>query len=232
MRLDKYICHATGMSRQQVQRVVRSGIVSVNGAITKKPDLHLADADVVQLDGKAVVARQLRYFMLHKPAGYVCANTDGDHPVVLDLLDEDWLDDLQIAGRLDIDTTGLVLLTDDGQWNHRMTAPARDCNKIYRVTLQEPLQDPAVEQLHAGVLLRDEKRKTKPAHVEWLDEQRKIVRLTIREGKYHQVKRMFAAVGNHVLALHRECIGSITLDPALAPGEYRALTPAEIGGEQ
>lgn len=168
--------------------------------------------------------------MLHKPAGYVCANTDGNHPVVLDLLDEDWLDDLQIAGRLDIDTTGLVLLTDDGQWNHRMTAPARECSKVYRVTLHAPLSAAAAEQLHNGVVLVDEKKRTRPAQLQFLDEQQTELLLTIHEGKYHQVKRMFAAVGNHVVALHRERIGNIVLDPALAPGAYRALTAAEITG--
>lgn len=232
MRLDKYISHATGMSRQQVHKAVRGGEVTVNGNTVRKADTQLAENDNVQLDGVTVVPRQPRYFMLHKPAGYVCANTDGNHPVVLDLLDEDWLDDLQIAGRLDIDTTGLVLLTDDGQWNHRMTAPARECGKRYRVTLQYPLSDDAAEQLRHGVLLREERKLTRPAVLAFVDCERTTVLLTVHEGKYHQVKRMFAAVGNHVQALHRESIGHIVLDTALAPGDYRPLTAAEIAGGQ
>jgi 16S rRNA pseudouridine516 synthase len=230
MRLDKFICHGTGLSRQQVQRAVRAGNVTVNNNVIRKADQQIDVDDIVKLDGETIEQRKPRYFMLHKPEGYVCANSDGNYPVVLDLLDEDWLDSLQIVGRLDLDTTGLVLLTDDGQWNHRMTAPSRHCSKCYRVKLQMPLSAIAAEQLRGGVLLDNEKKPTQPAQLECVAEQENIWLLTIHEGKYHQVKRMFAAVGNHVLELHRERIGSISLDLALASGEYRALTAAEIAG--
>ena len=226
IRLDKFICHSTGRSRPQVQRLVRAGSVSVNNILIKKPDQKILDTDVVTLDGEVVLLPQPRYFMLHKPAGYVCANRDSEHPVVLDLINEDGIEDLQIAGRLDIDTTGLVLITDDGAWNHRVTAPTRLCRKTYCVTLHDPLTLDAAEKLRSGVLLSGEKKPTLPAELFFIDD--KCIRLSIHEGKYHQVKRMFAAVGKHVVALHRESIGNIVLDELLMPGQYRPLTSIEI----
>ena len=228
MRLDKFICHSTGLSRQATQRAVRAGAVLVNGVLVKKADHNVMASDVVKLDGETIVLPGFRYIMLNKPSGYICANRDGEHPVVLDLLREDSVGDLQIAGRLDLDTTGLVLITNDGDWNHRVTAPSRLCCKIYCVTLSEPLSPVAAEQLRAGVLLTGEKKLTQPATLFFIDNDLAQVRLSIHEGKYHQVKRMFAAVGNHVAALHRESIGDITLDPALLPGQYRTLTEREI----
>lgn len=230
VRLDKFICHSTGLSRQQVQRMIRSGVALVNDVIVKKPDHKLTAADVVKLDSEILSLPAQRYLMLNKPAGYVCANSDSEHPVVLDLLDESGIDKLQIAGRLDIDTTGLVLITDDGAWNHRVTAPVSLCRKTYCVTLSEPLTIDAAEQLREGVLLSGEKNLTRPAALSFMDNQNDRIRLTISEGKYHQVKRMFAAVGSHVVALHRESVGNIMLDGSLLPGQYRPLTPAEVAG--
>lgn len=228
MRLDKFICHSTGLSRPQVQRMVRAGSVSVNNVLIKKADQKILATDVVMLDGEAVSLPQPRYLMLHKPAGYVCANSDSEHPVVLDLLHANSTENLQIAGRLDIDTTGLVLITDDGAWNHRVTAPTRLCRKTYCVTLHAPLPVNAAEQLQSGVLLTGEKKPTQPAELVFIDDKKDRLRLSIHEGKYHQVKRMFAAVGNHVVALHRESIGNIVLDESLMPGQYRSLTSVEI----
>ena len=127
---------------------------------------------------------------------------------------------------LDVDTTGLLLITDDGQWNHRLTAPRSDCQKIYRVELATPISPDYQERLANGVWLEGEKHPCLPATLEVLDDQ--TVLLSIAEGKYHQVKRMFAALGNHVKALHRTQVGGITLDETLEPGEYRALTPDEV----
>ncbi len=230
MRLDKFICHSTGLSRQQAQRAVRGGDVTVNNALCKKADAQIKETDSILLCGLPITLPKPRYYMLHKPQGYVCANSDSEHPIVLDLLDEDRLEELQIAGRLDIDTTGLVLITDDGQWNHRITAPSRLCRKTYRATLAEPLDESAANQLRNGVLLHGESGPTQPAELLFLDATRQHIQLGIHEGKYHQVKRMLAAVGNAVTALHRESIGAIVLDAALQPGDYRALTADEIAG--
>lgn len=168
--------------------------------------------------------------MLNKPTGCVSATTDAAHPTALDLLQgEPRHHELQIAGRLDMDTTGLLLLTDDGDWNHRLTSPVHQCQKVYRVQLREPITTDAVARLQAGIVLRGEKRPTRPAVVRITDcEHQREVLLTILEGKYHQVRRMFAALGNLVVSLHREQVSGITLDPALLPGEYRRLTPEEV----
>ncbi len=226
MRLDKYIAQTTDLSRALVKVALRNKRVTVNGEVTKSASLVIDSNDTVQLDGNTLNAAGPRYFMLNKPAGYVCATIDNVHPTVLELLDEPNRQVLHIAGRLDIDTTGLVLITDDGPWNHRVTAPKSECAKTYYVILDTDLVEDAEVRLQAGLQLHHEKQLTKPATLERLYNNE--VRLTICEGKYHQVKRMFAALGNRVVGLHRERIGDIVLDDALALGEYRALTEAEI----
>ncbi len=230
MRLDKYLCHATGLTRSRAQGVIRGGQVTVNGERVKRPDFKLpADATVAWRE-QAVGLSGKRYYMLHKPVGVVCATTDNQHKTVLELLDETERKGLHVAGRLDIDTTGIVLLTDDGEWSHRVTSPKRGCGKTYRVTLAEAVEASLPALFAEGVLLRNETKKTLPAQLEILGPHE--VRLTINEGKYHQVKRMFAAVGNRVTALHRERIGALQLDPALGPGEWRPLEEEEIEAMQ
>ena len=145
---------------------------------------------------------------------------------MLALLDEPHRDLLHPVGRLDIDTTGLVLLSDDGRWSHGITAPRRHQGKRYRVALAESLTDEAAARFRSGLLLRGETRPTLPAELE--AESPTVVRVILREGRYHQVKRMFAALGNHVTALHREAIGGVVLDSELEPGQYRALSANEI----
>ena len=228
MRLDRYLSNATGLSRRRVRALVKDGAVTVNAAPVSDFARQIDPADEVLLDGVAIDTPGPRHFMLHKPDGYLCATTDSRHPTVLDLLDEPRPEALQIAGRLDLDATGLVLITDDGQWNHRLTSPRNHCPKTYRVELAEPLDPAGAEQLRRGIWLRDEKQRCRPAELDYADPT--VIRLTLTEGRYHQVKRMFAALGNRVLALHRERIGAIVLDPALAPGEYRPLSEAEIAG--
>jgi 16S rRNA pseudouridine516 synthase len=226
MRLDKYIADTSDLSRALVKLALRSKRVMVNGQQVKDASLQICPTDSVQLDGVALSPVGPRYFMLHKPLGYICATIDNEHPTVLDLLDEPNKKILHIAGRLDIDTTGLVLITDDGPWNHRVTSPRHECEKAYYATLANALVSDAEAQLQAGLLLNSEKHLTKPATLQRISSNE--VRLTISEGKYHQVKRMFAALDNRVVQLHRERIGAITLDDSLAVGEYRPLTEAEI----
>ena len=226
MRLDKYLAGVTDLSRSDAKRVIKDGDVAVDGRVVTDPQFAVAEAAAVTLAGTPLRAAAPRYFMLHKPEDYVCATRDRHHSTVLELLDEDNLEALHIAGRLDIDTTGLVLLTDDGQWSHRITAPSRDCDKTYWLQTAEPIAATAVAQFERGLFLHAEKTRLKPAYLEILDTH--TARLRISEGKYHQVKRMFGALGNAVVRLHRERIGDIVLDPALAPGEYRALTAPEI----
>lgn len=226
MRLDKFIAHTTDFSRKQIQQLVKRLRVTVNGILENNAARILQPNDKVMLDKEWLQEKAPRYFMLHKPAGVVCANTDAHYPTVIDLLDIPHKHQLQIAGRLDADTTGLVLLTDDGQWNHRVTSPRRNCAKRYRVNTAEPIVDDVIRHFQKGVQLRGEKTPTQPARLEILDAHTAI--LEIYEGRYHQVKRMFAATGNRVTALHREAIGDIWLDNHLNEGQFRALSPQEI----
>jgi 16S rRNA pseudouridine516 synthase len=226
MRLDKFISRYSNYSRSQIQQEIKAGNVHVNSIAATKGDQKIQPNDLVTLNETLIEAFQPRYLMLHKPAGYVCANSDGQHPVVVDLIKLPRWQELQIVGRLDIDTTGLILLTDDGQWNHRITSPRHECTKTYRVTTADPINAETAAIFSAGVLLHGEKFPTRPAQLEIISSNEAW--LQIHEGKYHQVKRMFAAVGNHVVALHRERIGAVSLDPSLTAGECRSLTPDEI----
>lgn len=227
MRLDKFLSQQLGISRSLILRELRAGLVTIDGEMVKSGSTKITPEQEVAYDGN-VLTQILgpRYFMLNKPIGYVCSTDDPVNPTILYFIDEPLAHKLHAAGRLDIDTTGLVLLTDNGQWSHRITAPKHHCEKTYRVTLEEPIGEGVAEQFQKGVQLNGEKDLTKPATLEIITPTE--VKLTISEGKYHQVKRMFAAVGNHVSALHRERIGDITLDETLAEGEYRPLTEEEI----
>jgi len=226
MRLDKYISHATGLPRDYVKRVIRNKKVTVNGSMIKSAAAHVAETDAVCLEGEHLTLPGPRYFMLHKPAGYVCATEDGEHPIVLDLLHETNPEGLSIAGRLDIDTTGLVLLSDDGQWLHRVTSPRHLFAKVYQAVLQESVDETTITAFANGMLLRGEDKPTAPALCVPLPGNGAEV--TLSEGRYHQVKRMFAACGNHVLALHRVRIGAVQLDDTLAEGASRPLTQEEM----
>lgn len=227
LRLDRYLATVTDYSRNEVKRLIKRGEVVVDGEVASNPASQVApDADVT-LAGEVLREARPRYFMLNKPQGYVCAARDRRHMTVLELVDEDNPERLHAAGRLDIDTTGLVLLTDDGQWSHAITSPQRQCWKRYYVETAEPVSDKSIEHLQRGVFLHDEKARTLPARIERIAEDR--LRVWIQEGRYHQVKRMFAAEGNAVEVLHREAIGGIELDSDLEEGEYRPLTDWEIG---
>lgn len=227
VRIDKFLAGVTELSRSEAKRAIKAGEVMVAGVVERDPGAEVAADAPVTLAGVPLRAVGHRYFMLHKPAGYVCAAKDRLHPTVLELIDEDNREQLHAVGRLDIDTTGLVLLTDDGQWSHRVTSPRRDCRKLYRVECAEPIAEGAAEQFARGLFLHGEKQRLRPARLELLGPCAALVE--IGEGKYHQVKRMFAASGNAVVALHRERIGAIVLDEALSEGAYRPLTEAEIG---
>lgn len=225
MRLDKFLAHHLGISRSLVHRELRAGNITVDDEMIKSGSYQLAVEQIVKyLDEEITPVTEKRYFMLHKPQGYVCSTDDPDYPTILYFIDEPIAEKLHAAGRLDLDTTGLVLLTDDGQWSHRITAPKYQCEKTYFVTVEQPLTEDLIETFEKGIQLKSEKNLTKPAQLEIVDELH--ARLTISEGKYHQVKRMFAAVGNHVVELHRERIGAIVLD--VLEGEYRPLTESEV----
>lgn len=228
MRLDKFIAEQTGLTRSQAAKALKSGVVSVNEEIEKSGARKVSTEDAIRYEGELLEWLEGgQYFMLYKPQGYVCSHDDGEYPTVFQFFDYPLMNKLHTAGRLDVDTTGLVLLTDDGQWSHRITSPKHHCEKTYLVTLADPVEAFYAQQLAEGILLRGEKEPCLPAKMEILDDYN--VNLTISEGRYHQVKRMFAALGNKVEALHRWRIGDIVLDESLEEGEYRGLSDEEIG---
>ncbi|MDD0824449.1 16S rRNA pseudouridine(516) synthase RsuA [Mannheimia sp. AT1] len=227
MRLDKFIAENTGLTRSQAAKALKSGAVTVNGNIEKSGAAKISSEDEIYYEGERLHwLEDGQYFMLYKPQGYICSHDDGEYPTVFQFFDYPLMTKLHTAGRLDVDTTGLVLLTDDGKWSHRITSPKYHCEKTYLVTLADPVEDFYAEKLAEGILLRGEKDPTLPAQLEILDDYN--VNLAISEGRYHQVKRMFAALGNKVVALHRWRIGDVILDEDLAEGEFRPLTQEEI----
>lgn len=228
MRLDKFLCNALGATRKEAGKIIKSGDVTIDGITVKSPAVKVDDSQCIEWQGRQLSAHGLRYIMLFKPQGFVCSHEDGFNHTAFVLLDEVNVEKLHFAGRLDVDTTGLVLLTDDGQWSHRITSPKHHCEKTYRVWLADPIGEDYQQKLQQGILLRNERVATLPAKMEIVDPDENEVLLTISEGKYHQVKRMFAALGNKVEHLHRESVGAIQLDPELEPGEYRYLTEEEV----
>ena len=230
MRLDKYISNATDLSRTEAKRLIKSGDVSIDEKIATSGSQKVSTDHSVTINGSPITLLVDRYFMMNKPAGVVSATKDHTNPTAIDLIYEHRNQQLQIAGRLYIDTTGLLLITDDGQWNHIVTSPRTDCKKIYLVELENPVGEDYQRKLEAGIALEGEKRRCLPATMEVIDDHH--IRLTISEGKYHQVKRMMTSLGNEVVNLHRLKIGGIELDPELEPGDYRPLTDEEIASIQ
>lgn len=227
MRLDKFLAEQTGLTRSQANKALRQSAVQINGKIEKNGATKVSAEDEIYFDGERLTWFDAgHYIMLNKPQGYVCSNDDGDYPTIYQFFDYPLAGKLHSAGRLDVDTTGLVLLTDDGQWSHRITSPKHHCEKTYLVTLADPVENHYQQACAEGILLRGEKHPTKPAKLEIIDDYN--VNLTLSEGRYHQVKRMFAALGNKVIALHRWKIGDVVLDEQLEEGEYRPLSAEEL----
>jgi 16S rRNA pseudouridine516 synthase len=228
MRLDKFICKSTELTRSEAKKLLKMGDVRVNDEVIKNPATQVHENNSVTVNGEELTARSSRYIMMHKPLDTICSNVDEVYPSLLHYIEVDKAFDLHIAGRLDADTTGLVLVTDDGRWSHNIISPKKDCEKVYRVNLRNEINaDKAIELIERfknGLQLQGEDQLTLPAKLEIITES--LVLLTITEGKYHQVKRMFAAVGNKVVGLHRQKIGKINLNIEL--GEWRYLTEDEV----
>ncbi|MCE8019122.1 pseudouridine synthase [Halomonas sp. MCCC 1A11036] len=229
MRLDRFLAETTDLTRSLAKKALQRGEVSINGVVVKQPTTQVSDEDRIEWAGQTLELVGLRYVMLNKPADVECSARRGLYPRAVDLIDLPKAERLQTVGRLDVDTTGLVLLTDDGQWSHRVTSPRRRCAKVYRAVLAEPLVsgalDEAVRRFEEGILLEGEEKPTLPAQLAMLGPCE--AELTLYEGRYHQVKRMFAALGNRVTALERISIGPLTLG-SLRPGEWRELSEAEV----
>jgi 16S rRNA pseudouridine516 synthase len=228
MRLDKFLCKSTELTKEEAIQRIHAGEVLVNGDVAQNGTMQVHENNTISLNGVRLKARDFRYILLNKPADTVCSNIDEAYPSLFNYLEVENVSELHIAGRLDADTTGLVLITDDGRWSFHITSPQNACRKVYRVGLSRVLTtdkaNEIAEQFAKGIQLQGEDKLTLPAEFEVINSQE--VLLTITEGRFHQVKRMFAAVGNRVVSLHRERIGSVCLD--IDVGEWRYLTKNEV----
>ena len=232
MRLDKDLCETGFGTRSQVKDLLKKGQVMVNGEVVKKPELKINETtDQILCQGKKASYQKNIYLMLHKPAGVVSATEDNREKTVLDLVrPEDRKNGLFPVGRLDKDTEGLLLLTDDGELAHRLLSPKKHVDKTYYAKIDGQVTEEHVKQFREGLDIGDEK-KTLPAVLTiLLAGPVSEIEVTIHEGRFHQIKRMFEAVGCKVTYLKRLSMGSLVLDETLPPEEYRPLTEAELEG--
>ena len=227
MKLDRLVAKHDSMGRNRAKALIAAGRVKVAGEAILKMDHEVDRFTAVELDGMRINAPERRlHIMLHKPIGVVSATVDAEHQTVIDLIDDPDKASLHLVGRLDRNTSGLMLLTNDGRWSKALMDPDRKVPKVYLVETSDPIPPEAVAKFADGFYFHTEDLTTRPAHLEILGE--RLARLTIHEGRYHQVKRMFHRIENRVVKLHRESVGSITLPEDLAPGEWRMLEPTEI----
>ena len=225
MRLDKYLAEMGAGTRSELKKAVRAGRVTINGVKVKDSSIHVGEDDVVSMDGIEIKYERFVYYLMNKPAGVISATEDPRERTVLDLIGGQQRKGLFPVGRLDKDTEGLLLITNDGELAHRLLSPKRHVDKVYFARLDGPVGE-RERELFAQGLRVDETLTAMPAVLEILEPANEV-RVTIREGKFHQVKRMFAAVGREVLYLKRLSMGPLTLDNGLAAGAYRRLTEEE-----
>jgi len=225
MRLDKFISDAAAYSRSEIRKLIRYRAVTVNGTVAPTADFQVRESDEVRLNGKLIPYRKFIYLMLNKPAGYLSAVEDKHDPVVTDLVPQEWKHfNVFPVGRLDKDTEGLLLLTNDGQFDHALMSPKKKISKRYYAELDRPAEPQDIETFRSGMAFQD--FTAQPALLEITEDPAKVF-IEISEGKFHQVKRMCQRVGKEVTFLKRVKIGALSLDDSLKPGEMRELTPAE-----
>ena len=228
IRLDKFLSEMSGWTRSEVKKIVRTGSVTVDGNEVKKPETKIDEKlSIVSVDGRQIKYNKYEYYMLNKPKGFVSATTDREYKTVVDIISSSEKKDLFPVGRLDIDTEGLLLITNDGELAHRLLAPKNHVEKTYYVEVSGILDDVDVDAVEKGLDIGEEKN-TIPAKMEILktDIQNNISScyLTIHEGKFHQVKRMMKKLGKTATYLKRVSMGSLILDSKLKKGNYRKLT--------
>ena len=224
MKLSRFLYHHTSHGKNDVRRILAAGRVTVDGKVERDSQSDIGDFTQVTLDDRVLRDTSAVYLMLNKPAGYLSATVDDEHPTVMELIDAP--ETLHIAGRLDRASTGLLILTNDGKWSRRLTEPKEGVPKVYEVTTAEPITAETAMLFQQGIYFAYEDLTTQPAELQILSAQR--AQITIYEGRYHQIKRMFHAVDNRITSLHRLSMGAIQLDESLAPGQYRNLTQQEI----
>lgn len=244
-RLDRFISEHSNISRRAVRLMLAQKRISVDGIIADDISQRIDKFSKIVLDGNTIQDKQALYIMLHKPVGVVSATTDKKHKTVIDVLYEHCLlsaddknekDNLHIVGRLDLNTSGLILLTNDSRWSERLTSPEYKVEKCYRVTLQNSLTDDYAQAFNDGMYFAYENITTKPAKFKIINNEMSkqgdgyIAEVKLIEGRYHQIKRMFGRFRNPVIGLHRQAIGNLTLDTNLDVGESRFLTDKEVCG--
>lgn len=230
IRLDKYLAELGVGTRSEVKKLIKAKQITVNGAVATKPEMKIDElTDEVCLRGEKLEYVAFEYYLFHKPAGCVSATEDNVHRTVMDYLTDTVRNDLFPVGRLDIDTEGLLLITNDGALAHDLLSPTKHVAKTYYAKVLGKVTDEDVNLFEEGVDIGEDKL-TKPAELKILvaDESISEIELTITEGKFHQVKRMFQAVGKEVIYLKRLSMGSLTLPKELKEGEYRPLTNEEL----
>ena len=229
IRLDKYLADMGKGTRSEVKKAISKGLVRVNGTVVRKPETKLdIEKDQVLYEGESVGYAQFEYYMLNKPAGVISATEDKHERTVVDLIEDKKRKDLFPVGRLDKDTEGLLLISNDGELAHRLLSPSKHVDKVYYAKIDGVVTEADVEAFQTGTDIGEEKL-TRPAKLQILNSgEMSEIELTIREGKFHQVKRMFHAVGKEVVYLKRLQMGSLMLDENLKAGEYRELTEQEI----
>ena len=225
IRLDKYLCDLNIGSRSEIKEYIRKKLITVNGAIASDPGMRISEDSTVTYRGEPLIYKKFRYYMLNKPKGVVSATQDNIDTTVLDLLKDINTRDMFPVGRLDKDTEGLLIITNDGEMSHRLLSPKNHVEKCYLVHLKHNITSDDIKTLCMGVDIGDD-TITLPAKVEAIATDK--IYLTITEGRYHQVKRMLEAVDNKVVFLKRVSFGPLELDPSLSPGEYRELDESEI----
>lgn len=224
MRVDKYLSNAGLGSRKDVTKLLKAKMITVNGEVVTNGKFKVSDDDLIKHGDREIILEKYIYLMFHKPERVITATKDDKHKTVMDFIDHPQKDELFPLGRLDKNTTGLLIITNDGRLGHQLLSPKKQVTKTYIVTLKKDITDEAISQLERGVQLSD--FKTQPASVRVLEND--CIELTITEGKFHQVKRMMHAVDNQVKTLHRHAFGEVTLDAELEAGTYRKLTKAEL----
>lgn len=227
MRIDKFLANTKIGSRKEVKTFLKKGRVSVNGEIIKKDKTQIDPLkDIIAFDGEVIHYSQFEYYMLYKPEGYISATKDDSHPVVCELIPS--IHELFPVGRLDIDTTGLLIMTNDGELGHLLTAPKKHIPKVYEVLADGIVNEEDQEVFKKGIPLKDFTTQSSDLRIIEVKENKTKCHVTIHEGKFHQVKRMFGYIKKPVLSLKRIQMGDVKLDSSLKKGEYRPLTTDEI----
>ena len=225
-RLDRFLSSELKVPRKEIKLILAKGLVSIDGVVINDAQHLVEEFSQVSYNGQVLQSRIPHYLMLHKPTGVVSATKDELHATVIDLLDVPYKNELHIVGRLDFNSTGLLLLTNNGRWSRALMSPDKKVSKRYRVTLEKPVTQEMLKVFAEGIFFPYENITTKPAVLKVISE--RVAEVILREGRYHQIKRMFGHFQNKVMEIHRFSIGEIQLDQGLRAGESRSLTESEI----